>query len=320
MLKDRHHRSAIGLAEALQVCSVLGVREGTEAQWLAECLGFLWKESAAEQEKTQPSISPNPQALPETPTTGVNPNLETKKLKLLDSVGQEPMAFETVFEGHTTKIRNAVEIEPASLARSEERPAFQPLFLDRWFQGIFTAVLGIRVPSQEIDYRKLERYVIQGEFFTQLPLKARTKLVKGVHVLLDRSESMQPFGRDQVELLARLRRMLGGALVQHSWFEYESSAARIIWRTSRPGQFRMETPVLIVTDFGNGSDPLGARTMDWEPWWPIFDQARCSRSRILALIACSPGFWPPGINTFVDCSLVWDRDTSPQTAARLCRT
>lgn len=318
MIKERHPRSEIGLAEALQACVALGVREGCHAQWLAESLGLTWKEAVAGVEQPQSPILTSAETTEGSSSPSLSQGQEIRKLKLLDPIGQEPMAFEQVFEGQTEKIRQAVEIRPASFAESEVRPAFQPLFLDRWFQGIFTAVLGIRVPSREIDFRKLERYVIQGEFFAQLPFKARTKLVKGVHVLLDGSESMQPFWRDQTELIARLRRMLGAALVQDSWFEYEPNASRIIWRTPI-GQFRMETPVLIVTDFGSGLDPFGTRTMNWKPWEPIFELARCSRSRIFVLMASSPAYWPSMIDRFVDCSLLWDRETSPQIAARLCR-
>jgi hypothetical protein len=318
MITERHPQSEIGLLEALQACAALGVRDGAHAQWLAECLGLTWTKSIAEPE-LQPTSSASLPATAEGPLADAPVNPEVKKLRLLDPVGQEPMAFEQVFEGQTEKIRNAVEIKPASIAESAKRPDFQPLFLDRWFQGIFSAVLGVGVPSPEIDFRKLERYVIEGEFFTQLPFKTRIKLIKGVHVLLDRSESMQPFWRDQTELISRLRGMLGAAMVWHSWFEYDPNASRITWHTSMPRQLRMETPLLLITDFGGGSDPIGAQTMNWEPWQPILELARCSRSRVFALIPSLPRFWPGAIGSFADCSLLWDRDTSPQTAARLCR-
>lgn len=318
MMKQRHPRSEIGLAEVLEICRTLGVREGTYAQWLAESLGLTWKESGV---NTQPA-QPAPVASLPTPTEGVDDpsqKREPKTLKLLAPLSQEPMAFEQVFAGQTEEIRNAKEITPASPEASSVRPEFVPLLLDRWFQGIFTAVLGVRVPSPEIDFRKLERYVNQGEFFTNLPFKTRTKLVKGVHVLLDRSESMQPFWRDQTELLSRLRRMLGAALVEPTWFEYDGHSSRIVWPASMPRQFRMETPVLVVTDFGSGLDMFAAQTMNWEPWLPLLEQARSSRSRIFALIPSAQNYWPATLRRFVDCSLLWDRETSPQVAAKLCR-
>jgi hypothetical protein len=317
-MKERHPRSEIGLTEALQVCYALGVRKGVYAQWMAECLGLTWKESVAEPGRKQPDTSAGTPAstersAPETPVA-----TETKKLKLLDPVAKEPMAFEEAFEGQAERIRNAVEIRPASFAASTERPDFQPLFLDRWFQGIFTAVLGVKVLSSEIDFRKLERYVIQEEFFTQLPFKTRTKLIKGVYVLLDRSESMQPFWRDQAELIERLHRMLGVALVQFSWFEYDANSRRIIWRN--PRQFRIETPVLLVTDFGRGKAPDGAQSMDWEPWQRlILEPAQSSRSPVFALIPAAKNYWPPTVDRFIDCALLWDRETSPLAAARQCR-
>lgn len=314
----RHPKSEIGLTEVLQACKALGVREGIHAQWLAQCLGLTWKE--AEVSQSVPAPTPGGPSLPdssaETPATTKQ---EPKKLRLLDPVGQEPMAFEQIFEGHAERIRNAEEIRVATKLQAQSRPAFQPLFLNRWFQGIFTAILGVPVLSREIDFRKLERAVIEGEVFSHLPFKHRAKLVKGVHVLLDRSESMQPFWSDQSELLSRLRRLLGHALVQNTWFKYDAQRSRLIWRTPMPRQFRMDTPVLIVTDFGGEMNLLGAQSIDWEPWLPIFQLAQSSRSRVVALIPSSPDFWPEAINSFVDGSLLWDRETSPLTAAKLCR-
>ncbi len=316
-MKERHPRSENGLTEALQVCNALGVRDGIYAQWLAECLGLSWKEPIAAPGQKQPETSagtPGDSSVTEPP-----PISETRKLKLLDPVAKEPMAFEQTFKGEAGKIRNAAEIRPASFADGAKRPDFQPLFLDRWFQGIFTAVLGVKVLSSEIDFRKLERYVIEEEFFTQLPFKTRTKLVKGVYVLLDRSESMQPFWRDQAELIERLHRMLGAALVQFSWFEYDANSRRIIWPT--PRQFRIETPVLLVTDFGRGKAAVAAQTMDWEPWQKlILEPAQSSRSPVFALIPAAKNLWPATLSRFIDCALLWDRETSPLIAARQYRT
>jgi hypothetical protein len=317
-MNEKHPRSEIGLTEALQICDALGVRDGVYAQWLAECLGLTWIESIAEPgQKEKETLAETPGSK-ESSATETPPKTETRKLKLLDPVATEPMAFEQVFEGQAERIRNAAEIRPASFAAGTDRPDFQPLFLDRWFQGIFSAVLGVKVLSSEIDFRKLERYVIEEEFFTQLPFKTRTKLVKGVYVLLDRSESMQPFWRDQAELIERLHRMLGAALVQFSWFEYDANSRRIVWR--KPRQFRIETPVLLVTDFGRGKAPAGAQTMDWEPWQRlILEPAQSSRSPVFALIPAAKRFWPATVDRFIDCALLWDRETSPLMAARQCR-
>lgn len=317
-MNERHSRSEIGLTEALQACDALGVRDGVYAQWLAECLGLTWQESIAEPGQKQPDPSDGTPGSTESSATETPPTTEIRKLKLLDPVATEPMAFEQVFEKQADRIRSAVEIRPASFAAGTDRPDFRPLFLDRWFQGIFTAVLGVKVLSSEIDFRKLERYVVQEEFFTQLPFKTRTKLVKGVYVLLDRSESMQPFWRDQAELIKRLHRMLGTELVQFSWFEYDPNSRHILWRN--PRQFRIETPVLLVTDFGRGKAPAAAQTMDWEPWQRlILEPAQSSRSPVFALIPAARNFWPVTVDSFIDCALLWDRETSPLIAARQCR-
>jgi hypothetical protein len=321
-IRRGHRRSEVGLAEALQACAVLGVHEGRHRQWLAESLGLVWTASTVHTDPTGTidSVSqPTPSALS---AADASTKEEPKRLKLLNPVGQEQMAFQKLFETQVDQVRRAVEIKPATFAASEERPALQPLLLERWFQGIFTAVLATPVPSGEIDFRELESSVFRGGISAQLPFKSKARLVKGVHVLLDRSESMQPFLRDQTELVARLRGLLGEAPVQHTWFEYDPLRpveSRLSWHTPMPRHFREQTPVLLVTDFGSGLDPSTARSMEFDPWLPVLQLARSSHCRIFALIACSPNFWPIELSRFVDGSLLWDRETSPQSAARLCR-
>ncbi len=321
-IRQRHPRNKVGLAEVLRVCSLLGVRHGRHAQWLAESLELVWKEPDVTTPQTRTDVAPQP-----ADTDSLSPDSSTapeskKKLKLLEPISREPIGFEVLFEAQTEEIRSAVEIKPATLTANAARPRFQPLFLDRWFQGIFSAILSTSVTSREIDFRKLERSIVQGDPFHQLPFKTKPSLIKGVHLLLDRSESMQPFWRDETELVARLRRLLGSALVKDSWFEYDSlrsAECGLIWHTPMPRQFREEAPVLLVTDFGSGLDSLAARSMEWEPWLPVLQLARSSRCRVFALIPSSPSFGPTSLDRFVDGSFVWDRETSVHTAVRICR-
>ena len=321
----RHARSEVGLAEALQASMTLGVRGGTRAQWLAEALELTWSEGAT---AVGPPLSAPSGSHPAASTAGsasspaAAPAREVKRLKILEPVSQEPIVFEQYFAEYAEKIREAEEIAPATLKAAQARPSYRPLFLERWFQGIFTATLSTQMASREIDFRKLERNVAHGETLAELPFKLRASLVKGVHVLLDHSETMQPFWRDETELIARLRRLLGEALVQHAWFEMDpqrAAAKRLRWRGTVPRKFHQETPVLLVTDFGVGLDAAAARFMDWESWLPIFHLAESSRSRVTALLPSAPALWPAGLNRFVAGALLWDRETSPHAAARSCR-
>ena len=123
-------------------------------------------------------------------------------------------------------------------------------------------------------------------------------------------------------LIVRLRRLLGEALVQHSWFEMDPQqpvAKRLRWRGTAPRKFHEETPVLLVTDFGVGLDAATARFMDWEPWLPIFQAAESSCSRVVALLPSIPMLWPAGLRRFAAAAVMWDRETSPHAAARSCR-
>ncbi len=317
-----HPRSEVGLAEMVQACYVLNLCEETHLQWLAQSLGLFWaKVPDREGDSTAAGAAPSPASSPP-PATPPKPE-PPRKLQLLDPVAQKPMAFDVLLAGDAERVRSAAQLRVPAAPTSRESSSHQPLFGDRWFLGIISAILATQMTSHEIDLQLLWRSIIHGEVFKKLPLRKHSSLIKGVHLLLDRSESMQPFWRDQTQLVSRLRRLLGRPKVQTTWFEFDPlrpRETRLIWPARMPNRFRETTPVLLVTDFGIGMDPLAAYYMEWEPWLPVFQLARSCRCRVLALVAAPSNLWPAGLEQFVDGAVVWDRETSPQVATRLCRT
>ncbi len=330
-MRGKHPRSEVGLVEALEASVVLGVSGEPQAQWLAEALGLSWsKVASVSLQLSKPLETEMPDGERPRPTKdesrdprspgGTLP--QAKRLKLLLPASHEPVAFEQYFSEDLERIRAAEKIAPATLEAAQVRPAYQPLLVERWFQGIFTSALSTKAPSREIDFRRLERNVARGETLAELPFKSQASLARGVHVLVDRSETMQPFWRDETYLITRLRRFLGEVLVQPFWFEmdpHRPPASQLRWRGPVPRGFHQDTPVLLVTDFGTGADAATARFMDWEPWLPIFQLAEGSCSPVIALIPSTPSLWPPGLHRFVASALMWDHGTSPQTAARSCK-
>ncbi|WP_395739926.1 hypothetical protein [Prosthecobacter sp.] len=320
----RNTRTEVGLAEALQASAMLGVQGGVHAQWLATALGLVWQEKAA--------ALPAPVAAPDgSPLAGQTPAPQpprsapapaAKKLKLLQPVEEKPLLFEQHFGKLKDEILAAGEIAPSTLRQALERPRHLPLLEERWFQGIFTAALATSADSREIDFRTLERHLSQDRPLETLPFKKHGTLTKGVHVLLDRSESMQPFWRDQSELVARLQRLLGVALVKEAWFEmapFGPAASRLQWSDMEAPTFHEQMPVLLVTDFGVGQDATAASHMDWAPWQPLFQLAESSHAPITALLPSDKEHcWPAGLAARTVSALLWDRETSPRTALRSC--
>ena len=314
-------RNEVGLNEVLLACNVLGVREGRYTQWLANALGLACVDNNVNtEEENNNQFSAQKESAGKRSST--ENNIQLKKLKLIEPIAHEPITFELVFEPYIEKIRHSSSLKPANFSDNNQQLPYQPLFQKRWVQGIFTMMLSTKIFSNEIDFRKLEQIVAKDENFTQLPFKSKASLVKGVHILLDRSESMQPFWRDQTELVVQISRLLGKELVQCFCFEYDPLSpinSRLIWTTQKPRKFREKTPILIITDFGRGLDPIGSKFLEWEPWEPIFKLAKSSGCRTFALIPALSQFWPINLNRFVDAALLWDSNTSPRDATRQCQ-
>ena len=318
----RNNHSEVGLSEFIQADVALNPCTEEHHKWLAHALGFSWietetiklsakKEVLHAQKMDQIEINDGPIA-----------REISGSLELLDPVDHIPTTFELAFKNHTKKIRSAIDIKPPSEIFRGDSCNFRPLFREQWFLGIISTVLAIQEESREIDHHQLRRIISKAHVFERLPLLTRSTVSRGVHVLLDHSESMQPFWRDQDELVNRLQRILGKIKVKIDWFEYNvfrPIESRLFWHTRMPNRFTDKTPILVVSDFGIGDNPSLARYMEWDPWFPVLQRARSSHCRTFALIPAPSTYWPEDINRFFNGFLIWDRKTSPQTAARVCR-
>jgi hypothetical protein len=319
--------SEIGLAELIEALDVLNPGTNETRTAIAGALGLGWsgvKESEAS--SLEPSFIPIPDPPKEnregyTPELKVpinppnlNPPVDVSREILEPSDHEEP-TFE-IFEG--SLLESADALEPTDIKLHMGRPMYQPLLSDIWFRGLMSLIMATSTASNEIDHAILERGLVKGELLEKLPFKLRPTLKQGVLLFLDRSESMQPFWRDEQELLVRLQRFLGRSRV-HSWWlradRWASGGPRLRWFTKVPSLLPQMTPLLIVSDFGLGGELTGCCAL-FESWMPLLDLARNSNCPIAALIPAPESYWPNILKKHIPHSLVWDRGTSISAARR----
>ena len=93
-IQRRHLHSEVGLAEVLQVVTILGVSGGVWAQWLAEALGLTWNEGANTPMPASTDTSGD-RSVPSALSALADPDLpEVKHLRLLEQESQDPIVFE----------------------------------------------------------------------------------------------------------------------------------------------------------------------------------------------------------------------------------
>jgi hypothetical protein len=321
--QPHHPRSEIGLAELVEALHHLQPADEPTRFAIAEALGLA--EYAAAKSAIRLGTGGAERGAAEEPSAGrhatetelanriiAQREVEDAKLRMLTPISEEAMTIEVLFGASAP---GEVEpLEPSSAAQLQA-PDYVPLLHQGWFRGIAGAMLATSQPSRDIDWRFLERRLVRGLPLEKLPWRSRATLKRGVQVLLDCSESMQPFRRDGTELVASLERLLGECRVRTWRFRLNSwQPARSQWKwlSPTPARFDAYTPMLLITDFGiAGSGATGL-----EPWLEVLDQAELLRCPILALIPAPESCWPLWLRRAVPGAFVWDRETSAQSVRR----
>ncbi len=312
-LSYRRRSTEVGLAELVEALKLLEPEDKVKTM-IANTLGFEWKE---EKKKSPPDHIQPPVVTPITETpehTKPEPSKDSH-LTMLESIEtRDPKNLEILFDNPI--MASIEELEPTSVALHMTSPGYQPLLKDEWFRGLMSVMLATPVASRDIDWPMLEKRLANGRLLERLPLRQRPTLKRGVQLFLDRSNSMQPFWRDEIELLDRLQHLLGSCNVQVWWLEVDpwlSIEPQLNWHSPPPDQLSAETPLLIVSDFGIGEDPLGEGLMDFGPWRTLLDQAQSSCCPVIALIPAPESVWPDKLRQLIPYAYVWDRYTSLQS-------
>ncbi len=202
-------------------------------------------------------------------------------------------------------------------------PGFEPtrfasLLREKDASDVLTCAASSSMPSEEIDIEKVVDSLARAEVLTSYPRVHRPSLSLGAQVLVDISESMQPFFLDQQELLQRLQTILGDSAA----IEYFAGdpivgigpqRQRSKWRRYRPPL--PGTPVITLSDLGCGFPRNPGATSTW------LDLARRLRKRGSRLITLAPvnARRVPLSLRQASAVVVWDRNEGRRAAARLLR-
>ena len=321
MLKvlPRGNTSEVGLAEILMALNELRPKKDETRALIVEALGFGWRgiKDMPHSEKASTSIG-------EISLTAKG-FVFTSELKLpssssevhedfpsaiLDPIGHEKPTFEYISDN---PILDSIEVlEQTDIKKHMKRPQYQPLIYDRWFRTLMSAMLATQRTSQEINWTVLLRDLAKGLPLERIPFQPRPTMQRGVLVFLDHSNSMQPFWRDEEELLLRLRRLLGKHRVQEWWLEvnqWSKEGPKLEPYSPLPSQLPEMTPLLLVTDFGMEGDISGS-PVNLEPWLPLLELARKKSCPVIALVPVPDSGWPEMLRQHIPYSFVWDRETS----------
>ncbi|HYN39684.1 MAG TPA: hypothetical protein VES39_10575 [Rhodospirillales bacterium] len=201
------------------------------------------------------------------------------------------------------------------------RLSLEPLFKPSWTRGILGAALATAAEEGAIDVERMIDNLARGRPIRQVPRARVPTLRNGLHIVLDKREAMNPFLRDQAQLLESVRRIVG----REATLVFDM--ARTPLRVRRGGTLRgwfdyrpppAGTPVLLVTDLGIGQPAFASDIVphrDWHAFAQLLRQAGCPA---LAFVPYPRARWPEDLIGHYRM-LAWDRRTTAAMAARALR-
>ncbi|MFB7287805.1 hypothetical protein [Actinacidiphila glaucinigra] len=188
-----------------------------------------------------------------------------------------------------------------------------PLLVPHWTSAIIRALLARQVCEGPVDIPVLIDTLAHGRPVTALPRQPVPTLRYGVQVLVDRGTGMQPFRRDQDELVARIRAVVGPALVEVGYFSdvpQRGTGPGARWTRTTYQPPKNGRRILLLSDLGLGGPAehfhRGTRE-EWEDFVGLVRQAGSSAVALSPYPTIRWARWMPRLLPLIS----WDRTTRP---------
>jgi hypothetical protein len=299
-------RATIWIGDLLISMKALAPANGDTLDAIAELLGLERGTVApVEPEAPGPATSPAPpsgDALPPAaPFTGSFPVADLPGIAPQAAAPGEP--------------RGAIEPLQLTSAVAARPPVPAPLLSPLAGRFIAQELVTSSRFGPDPDVGRLVDALARREIPQPVPLAERQTLARGVQVLVDQGEGMEPFAADQRGMVDLLRRLAGDALVEaRKFYEVPGRDDPIHpWEPPPPGM-----PVLALTDLGlAGRVECGAAEVV-AGWQSAAAVLAARGSSLVALVPFPPGRWPEPLTACMRIVL-WDKPTTAAHARRARR-
>lgn len=231
-------------------------------------------------------------------------------LPLLTAVAQEPVS--AVGWG-VRSLPRALGGQPTAVSQRA------PLLPPRNAATMLQTMIARSTKDGPLDVAAIVEVLARRQALERLPREARATLRFGVQVLVDLGLAMQPFARDQVQVIAQVRDIAGPERTSVLYFADSPTRGagrgpRRTWRRYEPPEHG--TRVIVLSDCGLSGPALHAQRSRPDEWRSLADQLRREECNLVALVPLPAGRWPLWLSALMPL-VCWDRST---TAARVSST
>jgi hypothetical protein len=206
----------------------------------------------------------------------------------------------------------------ASAPESEAQPLpLEPLFFPRWTRGILSSGLATNSPNGAVDVDRVVKLLANGEAVDELPLRSSPTLTRGVQLLIDRSQAMNPFIRDQVRLHEEILAVVGPDRVETLRFvgcptRRAGAGPESTWGDYSPPL--TGAPVLLLTDLGIGRPAFDHEHASENEWLKFAHLVKKAKSPLIAFVPYDESRWPALLRSHMSI-IQWDRNTTAITVS-----
>jgi hypothetical protein len=299
----------ISLGDLVAALRVLQPSTDGEAG-IARLLGF--RTAPAE----RPVTSAQPQSATAPPLTSARQSTETvaeTQARFLPGSDKfEVLLSESEALGSARLVSGIKPLERGDPEDTLPSPPVAPLFRPRWTRHLISGALSTSGDSGSIDFERLCEAMARMQPVVRLPCHPLPTLKRGVQVLVDQGEGMQPFIEDQEQMLRCIVRVVGKDKATVMGFAGSplrgaGESSRWEWREYRPpGQ---GTPVLLMTDLGIRQSTRWSEWADEAEWLAFARTLNRSGNPLAALVPYGRDRWPASLRTAVKI-IHWDQRTT----------
>jgi hypothetical protein len=201
------------------------------------------------------------------------------------------------------------------------QPPHEPLLPIRSVASIIQLLLARTMPDGALDVRATVDLLANRHAVRRLPRHPQRTMRYGAQLLVDRSDSMRPFTRDQNLVVQQARRLMGVNSVEVKYFlgsplrgvAPRPGAGRKRYRVMAPG-----TRILVLSDFGAINHPNCAPGASRGEWLRFMAVVAHAGGEVVGLIPYPPPRWPRWLQERVNL-VTWDRTSTTSTVSTRLR-
>lgn len=215
-------------------------------------------------------------------------------------------------------LRTVPHLEEDTPSRIRTQIPLETLFNPIWTRSILNDALSTPGGGGEIDIDRITRKISAAQPLTEIPRRQVPTLARGVQLLVDCSEAMQPFAGDQISLKSSIYRVVGRDKTQTlSFYGNPLWGAGSGLRDELPPYDPAPpgTPVLALTDLGIGNSVSFAERTKARDWLEFSDMLREHGCPLIAFVPYPESRWPDALRMTIKI-LQWDRPTNASAVRR----